>query len=95
MSSPTCRILAVTGLSVPSGSTPPSGAAEGGTTVTITGTNLADATAVDFGQYPGAIVSNTDSQVVAITPDATQGGLYSGLGTGGRQRRQPPTAPPR
>ncbi len=43
---------AVTGLSVPSGLTPPSGAAEGGTTVTITGTNLANATAVDFGQYP-------------------------------------------
>ena len=71
---------AVTGLSVPSGLNPPSGAAEGGTTVTITGTNLADATQVDFGQYPGTIVSNTDDQIVAISPDATQGGQYSGLG---------------
>ena len=71
---------AVTGLSVPSGLNPPSGAVEGGTTVTIAGTNLSDATQVDFGQYPGTIVSNTDAQIVAISPDATQGGQYSGLG---------------
>ena len=71
---------AVTGLSVPSGLNPPSGAAEGGTTVTITGTNLSDAAAVNFGSYPGTIVGNTSTQIVAISPDATQGGQVSGLG---------------
>jgi hypothetical protein len=50
------------------------GAVEGGTPVTITGSNLAGATAVYFGQNPGTIVSDTDSQIVVISPTGDQTG---------------------
>jgi hypothetical protein len=54
---------AVTGLSQTSG------AYEGGSTVTITGTGLADVTEVDFGAgHPATIVSNTDMQMVVVSP---------------------------
>ncbi len=53
---------AVTGVS------PSSGSLAGGSVVTITGTNLANATAVDFGALPGTIVSDSGTQIVAITP---------------------------
>ena len=56
------------------GISPLEGPATGGTTVTITGTNLQNATAVDFGYVMGTIVSDTGTTIVATTP-AEQGGL--------------------
>ena len=47
------------------------GAVAGNTLVTITGSFLAGATEVDFGANAGTIISNTDGQIVALTPEAT------------------------
>ncbi|WP_181804146.1 IPT/TIG domain-containing protein [Streptomyces shenzhenensis] len=47
---------------------PSSGAAAGGTTVVINGTNLSGATLVLFGASPGAITNVTPTQVTVITP---------------------------
>ncbi|MDA8391981.1 MAG: IPT/TIG domain-containing protein, partial [Actinomycetota bacterium] len=47
---------------------PSSGPIVGGTQVTIAGTGLGSATAVDFGGNPGSIVSDTATQLVAVTP---------------------------
>jgi hypothetical protein len=58
---------AITGIS------PAQGPAIGGTQVTITGTNLAGATAVEFGSSTATIKSNTDTQIVVITPAGTGG----------------------
>ena len=45
------------------------GALAGGTTVTISGTGLAGATAVDFGpNNPATILSDTDGQIVVTSP---------------------------
>jgi IPT/TIG domain/Divergent InlB B-repeat domain len=53
---------------------PVRGPAAGGTTVTITGTNLSAATAVNFGpSNPGAIVSNTATQIIVTAPAGTPG----------------------
>ena len=52
---------------------PPLGSTAGGTTVTITGTNLANATAVLFGGAPATIISDTANQLVVTSP--------GGLGT--------------
>lgn len=53
---------------------PGKGPAAGGTAVTITGTDLSGATAVDFGSSnPGAITSNTASQITVTTPPGTPG----------------------
>jgi hypothetical protein len=57
----------VTGISLTKGST------AGGTTVTITGTNLTNATSVMFGSKAGTIVSNTATQIVVTTPAGTVG----------------------
>jgi hypothetical protein len=46
---------------------PNGGALAGGTDVTISGTGLADASAVDFGSIPGTIVSDTPTQIVVET----------------------------
>jgi streptogramin lyase len=51
----------------------PGGPVAGGTWVLITGTNLAAATAVDFGSAAGSIVSASDTQLVAISPAGTPG----------------------
>jgi hypothetical protein len=53
---------AVTGIS------PTVGPATGGTTVTITGTNLANAMAVKFGNVSAMIVANRGTQIVVISP---------------------------
>ena len=57
----------VSGLDVTSGST------LGGDLVTITGTNLANATAIDFGPNAGTIVSETASEIQALSPIGSAG----------------------
>ncbi len=52
---------------------PSSGSIAGGTTVTITGTNLAAATAVYFGGVTGTIISDTGTQIVAVSPAGPAG----------------------
>jgi hypothetical protein len=51
-----------------SGISPTSGSAAGGTSVTITGTNLANATVVDFGTAAATVTSDTATSVVATSP---------------------------
>ena len=50
------------------GVSPTAGPAAGGTTVTITGTNLTNATAVKFGTVPATIVSDSAGQLVVTSP---------------------------
>ncbi|MEY9895802.1 hypothetical protein ABIA31_009492 [Catenulispora sp. MAP5-51] len=50
---------------------PNQGSTGGGTTVTITGTNLAGATAVKFGTKSATITANTPTSVTAISPSGT------------------------
>ena len=58
---------AVTGIA------PSSGPVAGGTQVTITGTNLLNASEVDFGSTATTISNNTDTQIVVISPPGTVG----------------------
>ena len=53
------------------GVSPASGTA--GATVTITGTNLQNATSVDFGAVPGSIVSDSGTVIVATAPAEPDG----------------------
>jgi hypothetical protein len=55
------------------GITPAQGPAAGGTMVTITGTNLAGATKVLFGAKPAKIESDTDTQIIAVSPAGAAG----------------------
>ena len=55
------------------GVSPASGPASGGATVTITGTGLAGATLVNFGSNPGTIVSDSGTQIVAVSPAGAAG----------------------
>ncbi|WP_326597073.1 IPT/TIG domain-containing protein [Streptomyces sp. NBC_01803] len=50
---------------------PNSGSTGGGTTVTITGTNLANASAVHFGDKLATITANTPTSVTVISPSGT------------------------
>ena len=52
---------------------PATGPAAGGTTVTITGTGLANATAVKFGSTLATIVSDNGTQIVVTTPTGVAG----------------------
>ena len=47
---------------------PPSGTSAGGTTVTITGTNLANASAVRFGSTAGTVTANTATSITVKSP---------------------------
>jgi hypothetical protein len=47
---------------------PGTGPAGGGTSVTISGTNLADATAVDFGTTAATVSSDSSGTIVALSP---------------------------
>lgn len=53
--------------------TPCFGPTAGGTSVTITGTNLSNATSVDFGNTSGTITSNTATSVVVTSPAKSAG----------------------
>ena len=50
------------------GISPATGSSNGGTIVTITGTNLTNLTAVEFGSTVAAILSDTANQIVAMNP---------------------------
>jgi IPT/TIG domain len=69
------------------GVTPASGAA--GTTVTLTGQNLAGATAVAFGGTPATIVSATATQIVTTVP----AGAATGRITVTPRPARPPATP--
>lgn len=57
---------------VVTGISPSSGPLSGGTAVTITGSNLTDATAVSFGGTPAAtFTTNSDTSITAVSPAAT------------------------
>ena len=60
-------------LAVISSVSPVKGTVAGKTPVTITGTNMANATAVTFGGVAGTIVSVSDTQIVATTPQDSAG----------------------
>ena len=68
---------AVTGVS------PTAGPLGGGTSVTITGTNLANASAVDFGNTAASISSDTAGQIVAVSPIGSAGSVYVTVTTAG------------
>ena len=56
------------------GVSPTAGPLAGGTTVTITGTNLSGATAVDFGVTPGTnVIATSATQITAVSPAETAG----------------------
>ena len=71
------QTVSLSGSALPSpvvtGISPSSGAAAGGTSVTITGTDLGSATAVHFGSNAATIVSNTSTQIVATSPAGSTG----------------------
>ena len=50
------------------GISPGSGPSTGGTTITLTGTNLENATNVMFGGFNGGILSETDTQITVLSP---------------------------
>jgi IPT/TIG domain/PASTA domain len=55
---------------------PASGSVKGGTSVTITGTDLEGASAVSFGTVPAtSFAVNSDSQITAITPASAAGAV--------------------
>ena len=78
--------LTVVGSSTPTPTitdiSPTTGPEAGGTTVTITGTNLTGATDVTFGGTAGTgIVVNSDTQITAVTPAGTAGAVDVAVAT--------------
>ena len=65
--------------------TPTSGSSAGGTTVTISGRNLANAKSVTFGGKAGIITANTDSSITVTTPagDVSRSGVAVTVETAG------------
>ncbi len=62
------------------GISPTVGPAAGGTTVTITGTGLANAWAVMFGSAPATIISDSDTQLVVTSPANPAGSVAGTVG---------------
>jgi hypothetical protein len=58
---------------VVTGVAPNTGPDTGQNSVTITGTNLASATAVNFGAIAATVISNSDTQIVATVPPGAAG----------------------
>ena len=54
---------------------PTSGTTAGGTAVTITGTNLAAATAVDFGTTAGTVTADTATSITVTSPAEAAGAV--------------------
>lgn len=65
------------------GITPVSGSDAGGTSVTITGTDLGSATSVTFGGVGATVTSNTATEIVATTPAGTAGAVDVSVTTAG------------
>jgi hypothetical protein len=65
------------------GVNPSSGSTAGGTSVTISGTNLASATAVTFGTSAATITSDTATQIVATSPPGSAGTVHITVTTAG------------
>ncbi|MEL5960512.1 IPT/TIG domain-containing protein [Streptomyces sp. CLV115] len=63
--------------------TPAQGSAEGGNTVTLTGTGFTSATSVRFGTTAAAFITVSDTQVTAIAPAAPAGPLSVTITTSG------------
>lgn len=63
--------------------TPTQGPAEGGNTVTLTGTGFTGATSVRFGTTAAAFITVSDTQVTAIAPAAPAGPLSVTITTSG------------
>ena len=65
------------------GVSPSSGPASGGTTVMITGSNLSGDPTVDFGTTPGQIISDSITEIIAVSPPITveAGGTITPGGT--------------
>ena len=61
------------GIPTVTGVSPTSGPAAGGTTVTITGTNLADPPEVDFGNTPATVVTDSLTSITATAPAGSPG----------------------
>ena len=64
-----------------SGVTPSSGLATGGTTVTITGTNLTAVTAVDFGTQSVPVLTDNGTSLTVVSPAGTPGAVAISLTT--------------
>jgi hypothetical protein len=62
---------------------PSSGPTVGGTTVTISGTDLAGATSVDFGPSPATVISDTGTRIVVTTPPGAPGAAVVTVATPG------------
>jgi hypothetical protein len=56
---------------------PDSGPVDGGTTVTIAGSNFTDATAVSFGDTPAGFTVNDDTSITAVSPVAEAAGTVA------------------
>jgi hypothetical protein len=61
----------ITGVPTVTGVSPDSGPPAGGTTVTISGTSLADASAVDFGTTPATVTADSATSITATSPAGT------------------------
>ena len=66
-----------------SGVTPHLGPTDGGTSVTIAGAHLLDASRVTLGGAPAAVTAQTDTQLVVTAPPHTAGAVDLSVTTGG------------
>jgi hypothetical protein len=71
------------GIPVVTGISPGSGPAAGGTSVTITGTNLTGASTVTFGATGGSITANTATSITATSPAHAAGQIHVTVTTAG------------